>query len=199
MRKAIRLALPVVAAVTALSLTACGDDSDSDDNASGSDTSAAESGGSESTDDSGDGATEEAGGEEGTGTEEDAGGGDFSGIPASDALQGLWSAGIDTPETSPVLSFTDVMVVYMDDGSGTGNTCTGTLGEQGHITLESCVQGENERTGMTGEVTSDDSGTIRVTWASGVTEDFTQFMDGDGEFTDPELAEQFDSLEGSLG
>ncbi|WP_165953721.1 hypothetical protein [Streptomyces sp. 8K308] len=187
MRKSIRLALPAVAAALALSLTACGEDEESNSNDAGNDN----------------GASETTGGGEGEEAADDQAGGEAGGAggsaPTAEQITGSWYVDLNNTSTSHNLDIFDGTVSFFEDMGGEGDTCDGTYAD-GTITLTECtVYGDEEWTDMSATVTWPGDGTIAVTWASGLTETYSNMLaDMDlgelGDLGDMDLSELEDSL-----
>ncbi|MFD5319168.1 hypothetical protein [Streptomyces sp. NPDC127098] len=172
MRKSIRLALPAVAATLALALTACGEDEESNSN-----------GGSDN------GASETTGGGEGEEAADDAAGdndGNGQGpAPTAEQIMGSWYVDLNATETSHNLDIFDgSSVTFFEDAGAEGDMCDGTYAD-GTITLTDCtVLGSEEWTDMSATVAWPGDGTISVTWASGLTETYSNMLADMGDLGD---------------
>ncbi|MFD5319167.1 hypothetical protein [Streptomyces sp. NPDC127098] len=172
MRKAIRLALPVVAAATALALTGCNDDEEGAFGSVGG-----SSGGSEesSTEDPGSTTGGEETGDAGTtggdtGSTTDGGsGGEVTTGPTIEELDGDWyeSATVDTTNFEIDAATGEVLFYSSFDPNAT-DYCTGSYAD-GTFTLNDCQSYGGSWSDMSATVTEFDGENLTVTWSGGQT------------------------------
>ncbi|WP_129840802.1 hypothetical protein [Streptomyces sp. RFCAC02] len=173
MRTAIRLALPLVAAAAALSLTACGDEDASSDGGSGE--TAADEGG---TDADTDAESQDSGqdGEGGSGDGAEAGT-DGSAAPSVDDLMGNWFVDPADPGRSHriVVEGPDE-VSFIESLEAEGDLCNRGVYADGTLTFapEDCLQqGAEPWPDRSATLVLNEDGTLHVTWESGLEEDYT--------------------------
>ncbi|GAB2906380.1 hypothetical protein [Streptomyces mayteni] len=194
MRKAIRLALPVVAAATALALTGCNDEDGGEGsfgslggNSGGSDTeeSGGTTGGDEETGDTG---GEETGDTGGDGTGDIGGsGGDISTGPTIEELDGDWyeSATVDT-QNFEIDAATGEVLFYSSFDPNATDQCTGSYAD-GTFTLNDCQSYGGGWSDMSASVQEFDGSNLTLTWSSGET--VTMVNAATGGFSAEEQAE----------
>ncbi len=221
MRRSIRLALPIVAAATAMALTGCNSDDEGSPfdgmNSGGGGQEETEGGASEG-ETGGDAPEDTTGGETGgetgggapgditggatggeTGGETGSTGGDTGGTggggDTAGEIEGDWYTGTTINDANlEILSGAGTLTYYEDFGEE-GDVCEGTIAD-GSITLETCrLYGNEEWTDMAATYTVDGT-TMQVTWSSGTTQTYYNALGGgfsEAELT--ELQEMLDSLQ----
>ncbi|MFI7277561.1 hypothetical protein [Streptomyces sp. NPDC049879] len=171
MHRSIRLALPAVAAASALVLTGCGDDSEPPFGVGAEDIQIPDDSDLPDVPD-----PEVPGGEEEQPDVPDLGDEDMpdlGDIPGSSPFDGEWYVDPADTDASPNFDIYFGQVSFTDMGAYEGDLCYGTITEDGAITLDECsMYGNDEWTDMSATAEVNDDGTMNVTWSSGATETY---------------------------
>ncbi|MDT0443868.1 hypothetical protein [Streptomyces johnsoniae] len=216
MRRSIRLALPVVAAATALALTGCNSDEESpfdgpnpgdggqeeteggaSEGETGGETPEETTGGETGGEVPGDTTGGETGGD--TGGETGTIGGDTGGSGGGDAggsVEGDWYTGTTIDDANLEITSGDDTVTFYEDFGQEGDVCEGTI-TNGTISLDSCdLYGDSEWTDMEATYTVDGS-TMQVTWSSGASQTYYNALGGG--FSEAEITELQEMLQNLPG
>ena len=193
MRSAIRLALPILAATTALMVTGCNDDDG--EGSFGTVGGSGQADGGSSDGGSSDGGS--TGGEESAPPSDDtsgggsSGGGDAGGTAlTAEQLEGDWYTGTDPLASN--LEIRDGEVLFLEDLDQEGDVCEGRVTDAG-LELDHCRQyGEESWTDMSATWTLESENVLNVTWSSGQTQTYRNAENGG--FSQQEIDEINDTL-----